>query len=81
MNAYEITKADGTTVTLNASGYSWDKRVDGLAFYDAVGNKVAVYKSDEWTALHMRSALVVSATPKPKATGVTHADYMMMFGH
>jgi hypothetical protein len=81
MNAYEITRTDGTTTSVQASGYSWDKQAGGIAFYDSDGSKVATYRSGEWVALHMRSALVKNDMPAPKTTGITHADYMLMYGH
>ena len=78
MNTYEVTKSDGTTVTLTASGYSWDKPDNAIAFYDADSNKVASYRAGEWISLHMRSALVKSEQIKP--TAIASGEFSKYYG-
>lgn len=79
MNTYEITRPDGTTQSVNASGYSWDKAIGGIAFYDGNSNRVASYDRGEWTALHMRLPLVRADAPEP--TPIKAQEFYELYGH
>jgi hypothetical protein len=74
LNVYEVTKIDGSTVSITASGYSWDKQAGRIAFYHANGDPAASFTKGEWLSLHMRSPLVEA----PKA--ITAPEYDTFYG-
>lgn len=46
--SYEILKPDGTTQTLDATGYSLDHSQGSIRFYDYEARPVATFVKGEW---------------------------------
>lgn len=77
MNAYEVTKPDGSRVTLNASGWTQNHAKGSLAFFDANAQPVARFSRGQWLSMHMRSPIVKADRPDPP---LTSAEFIKEYG-
>lgn len=80
MNTYEIRKSDGTTTSLDASGYSRDMRSGVITFYDDAGDKVSTYAKGTWVALNVTTQ-AIKADRVGLSTYPTANEFFELYGH
>lgn len=80
MNTYEIRKADGTTISFDASGYSRDMRSGVIAFYDTAANAIASYPRETWVALNVTTQ-AIKADPVTHSPAIKANEFALYYGH